>query len=84
MYKIMTGKESIDCQQFFATVSNAHNLRGHTMKLYKERSRWDIQKHFFSNRVVNDLNSLPQMMINVESVHAFKNRIAKYWTDAGN
>ena len=84
VYKIITGKESIDGQQFFEKVSNEHNLRGHTMKLYKGRSRLGIRKHFFSNRVVNEWNSLPQMVIDSESVHAFKNKIDKYWKDAGN
>ena len=84
VYKIMTGKESIDGQQFFEKVSNVHNLRGHTMKLYKGRSRLDIRKHFVSNRVANDWNSLPQLVIDAESVNAFKNRIDKYWKDASN
>ena len=82
--KIMTGKESIDGQQFFEKVSNVHNLRGHTMKLYKGRPRLDIRKCFFSNRVVNDWNSLPQMVIDAESVNAFKTRIDRYWKDAGD
>ena len=80
----MSGKESIDGQQFFETVSKVHNLRGHTIKLYKGRSQLDIRKHFFSNRVVNKWNSLPQMVIDAESVNAFKNSIYKDRKDAGN
>ena len=61
-----------------------HKLREHTMQLYKGRSRLDFRRHSFSNRVVNEWNSLPQMVIDAESVNAFKNRIDKYWKDSGN
>jgi len=53
MYKIMIGKESIDSQQFFkAAVCIEHNLRSHHAATYKRRSRLDIQKQSFSNRVI--------------------------------
>ena len=76
----MTGKESIDGQQFFEKVSNMYNLRGHTMQIYKGRYRLDIRKHFFSNRVVNKWNSQPQTVTDAESVIAFKNRTDKYYS----
>ena len=84
VHKIMTGKEGTDGQQLFETVINVNSLRGPTTKLYKGRSWLDIWKHFFSNRVVNNWNSLPHMVIDAESVNDFKNRIFKYWKDAGN
>ena len=54
VHKIMTEKELTDGQHFFEKVSNVHNLRRHTIKLYKDRSRLDIRKHSFSNRVFNE------------------------------
>ena len=57
------------------TPCNDNNLRGHSLKLYKERSRTDIRKHFFANRIVNDWNSLPETTVTASSVHSFKNRL---------
>jgi len=39
VYKILTGKEHIDSGQFFTLADNHYCLRGHDMKLTKERSR---------------------------------------------
>ena len=54
--------------------------RGHKMKLDKQYSRLDLRKYFFSNRVVDLWNSLPECVISATSVNAFKNRLDKYWS----
>jgi hypothetical protein len=38
-YKILTGKEHTDYQQFFQFENNGHGLRGHSLKLFKKRSK---------------------------------------------
>ncbi len=53
--------------------------RGHSMKLYQQRSSIDIRKHYFTNRVVKIWNSLSEDVINAPSVNSFKNRLDKYW-----
>ena len=73
VYKLLTGKEQIDCKQFFKPAQNHYGLRGHGMKLTKERSRLDTRKSFFSQPAVNGWNSLPAGVVNAESVNAFKN-----------
>ena len=65
--------EQIDYKQFFKPAKNPYDLRGHGMKLNKERSRLDIRKLFFSQRAVNGWNRLPATVVNAESVNAFKN-----------
>jgi len=42
------------------------------------RSRLDIRKNFFSQRVVNVWNSLPQVVVDADSVNSFKNRLDKF------
>jgi len=47
-YKILSGKESIDSAKFFTLSDGLHNLRGHGYKLFKDRSRLNVRKFFFS------------------------------------
>ena len=54
-------------------------LRGHTKKLFKERSRLDVRKNFFSNRVTELWNSLPEAVVSAPSLNSFKNRLDKCW-----
>ena len=42
--------------------------------LVPEKCNLDVRKYFFSNRVVNNWNVLPQDIRNAESVNDFKNR----------
>ena len=73
VFKLLAGKEGIDHRQFFRLAENRHGLRGHEMKLVKERSRLDTRKFFFSQRVVNGWNRLPDDVVNAESINGFKN-----------
>jgi len=51
------------------------------MKIQKEHSRLDIRKFFFSQRVVNSWNALPQHVVDAESINLFKNALDDYWKD---
>jgi len=44
VYKLLTGREQIDCKHFFKRAQNPYDLRGNMMKLTKERSRLDRHK----------------------------------------
>jgi len=64
VYKILYGKEHTDSGQFFTLADNHYCLRAHEMKLTKERSRLDIRKHSFSQRIIHSWNSLPDSVVN--------------------
>ena len=49
-------------------------------KIIKVRSRLDIRKVFFSQRVVNLWNGLPASVVEADSVNGFKNRLDAYWS----
>ena len=55
---------------FFQLADVTTGLRGHSMKLFKPRCRTTVRQHFFSLRIVNEWNKLPQTVI-----EAFKNRL---------
>ena len=65
------------------TRAHGTTTRGHQLKLEKGRSRLDVRKHFFTQRVVNLWNALPVNLVSAPTVNAFKNRLEKkLWKDA--
>lgn len=56
-----------------------NTTRGHSLKLAKERSRLDIRKHYFTNRVVEVWNSLPESVVTAPNVKTFERRLDKFW-----
>ena len=73
VFKTIKGINKLDYTNLFR-LSNNTNTRGHTLKLAKVRPRLDCRKHFFSCRVINRWNSLPQQVVEAETVNSFKNR----------
>ena len=55
------------------------NLRGNDYTLEQKRIYKPQCKHFFSNRVVTIWNTLPNNIVNSESLNIFKNRLDKLW-----
>ena len=82
-YKILTGKERADNQRFFQLATDSHGLRGHQLKLFMPRCSTTAHRTFFSSSVIGSWNSLPQHVIEAQSVNAFKNRLDRHWSDMG-
>ena len=55
--------------------------RGNRFKLQKFNCHYNIRKYSFGSRVVNVWNSLPDYVVEADSLNAFKNRLDKYWTN---
>ena len=55
--------------------------RGHSHKLKKQQSKKEARHMYFSLRVVNSWNSLPEHVVSAPSLNAFKNRLDKLWTE---
>ena len=53
--------------------------RGHSTKLYKKRVKNNCYKNFFSNRIINDWNSLSSEIAEAQTLNSFKNRLNKMW-----
>ena len=77
VFKFLKGINKSDSGQWFHITNNVRT-RGHRLKLVKNRSKLDIRKNFFSQRVVNDWNSLPETVVDAESINSFKNRYDKF------
>ena len=79
-YKIITGKENIECEKFFKFRDNS-NTQGNSMKILKPRLKRSILQrvNFFSIRVVNAWNELPDYVISSNSINSFKNKLDRYY-----
>ena len=83
VFKFINNIDKIEYRKLFEMSDTSRpNTRGHSQKLVKKRSRLELRKNFFSQRVVNAWNGLPQSVVDAESVNSFKNKldkIDKYW-----
>ena len=52
--------------------------RGNKYKLLNHRFHYDLRKHYFSARIVNIWNSLPDHVVDVNTVNLFKTRLDKF------
>ena len=77
-FKILKGLEEIRADKLF-TLSQYPSTRGGPLKLFKERSRTEIRKNFFSQRSVNLWNSLPENIKATKTVVSFKASLDGYW-----
>jgi len=58
----------------------SHFTRGNNcFKLSNQRFYHDVRKYSFIPRIINIWNSLPDFVVNVDSINIFKSRLDKYW-----
>lgn len=55
--------------------NTCRNTRGHSLKLFLPRHNTDIRARFFSVRVVDIWNSLPEYAVSSESIPSFKSKL---------
>ena len=72
---ILTGRERIDSCKFLEQTGTTSGLRGHSLKLYKQRC-CNVRLCFFSSRVINSWNRLPQDVVEATSVNMFNKKLS--------
>ena len=70
VYKMMTGRTI--GKHLFSMLEQGDRTRGHKYKLKKNFAKKDVRRHRFSQIIVNNWNSLPESVVNAESVAIFK------------
>ena len=55
--------------------------RGNKYKLSNHRFHYDLRKHCFSARIVNIWNSLPNHVVDVNTINIFKTRLDRFWAN---
>jgi len=76
LFKIYKGLSGIKIESMFEPSTDSRT-RGHSLKLMKHRSRLDLRKYFFSERVVNRWNELDEDTVSATSVNMFKSRLQR-------
>lgn len=76
-YKIMHGYDDIPYSKFFHL--NPNNLRGHSLKLSKpDHWRTTLKGNWFSLRIIEPWNKLPESVVTAPSIATFKTRYDKH------
>ena len=81
VYKILKDHVNLDFKELFTPAPTHHNLRGHNHKILKTKATKRPRIDTFSQRVVNDWNSLPIHVVNAPSINSFKNGLDDFWKD---
>ena len=79
-YKILNGLVRVDASKFFVPGRLGH-IRGHPQRVFKQHATKLPRRNNFSQRVVNDWNSLPSKVVKASSVNEFKNKLDEHWKD---
>jgi len=53
--------------------------RGNRYKLSNHRFHYDLRKYYFSARIVNIWYSLPNHVVDVNTVNLFETRLDRFW-----
>ncbi len=77
-YKILKKIDRIDPSKFFIQ-TKYKGTRSHSMKLFKPRFESELRRHAFSQRIIDDWNSLTGKIVNSEPLDIFKGRLDKHW-----
>ena len=82
-FKILTGREHVNYSKFFELADVTSGLRGHSLKLFEPRCHTTVRQNFFSLRIVDEWNKLPQDVVEAPSTNTFKNRLDRHWHSMG-
>lgn len=78
VFKILHEKYDPKTTKSLLCISDTSSTRGHSLKLTKKTVCTNLYNHFFTNRIVNMWNSLPNEVVTAGSINAFKNRLDKH------
>ena len=77
VYKIVTNKYESTVSPVLEFHTNTIT-KGNKYKLLNQSFHQDVRKYSFTPRIVNTWNSLPDYVVNVDSMEVFKKRLDKF------
>jgi hypothetical protein len=83
-FKLVRGMEKIERIELFRHVSGGRTRQdADPLNLRQTRSRLEIRKNFYTQRVVKNWNSLPQEAKNANTTASFKNALKSFRSGEG-
>jgi len=79
-YKILSGKYDTNVVPNLKT-TGIQATWGDDLRIFKTHFKYDLCKFYFTNRVVDAWNSLPNWIVMANSTSTFKSRLDTYWQD---
>jgi len=73
-YKILSGKYDTYVIPHLKT-TGIQATRGNDLRIFKTRFKYDLRKFYFSNRVVDAWNSLPNWIVMANSTNTFTRKL---------
>ncbi len=73
--------ECTSCLKMWKDSTNTSQLRGHSKKLFLQRSRLAVRENAFALRVVPIWNKLPEDVVSAPDTNAFKNRLDAFMSN---
>jgi hypothetical protein len=80
-YKVLTGKDNVDRATWFDMASTglrATRQAADPLNIRPKAARLEVRRQFFSQRVVEDWNGVPEQVKSAVSVTGFKNGLKKH------
>ena len=62
----------------FFSLKKDNRTIGHEVTLVNDQCRWDIRKYSFSQKTINEWNTLSTDCVTSSSVNMFKNKVDTY------
>ena len=78
-FKILQDLDGIPKDEFFTINRKFNATRRNGLKLFKKRTSLTTRLHSFPFRVVNDWNTLPELLVNLYNVVIFKTLLGEHW-----
>jgi len=70
-YKILFGIVEMSAAEEFFVFSTCSQTRGHQYKLFKKHNASRLRAAFFTERIINTWNSLPESAVDFSSIPRF-------------
>ena len=78
-FKILKKLYDTNTTSSLFTLKDSSCTRGHPFKLTKNHCKTTLYQHFFTNRIINNWNNLPQHVIMAGTLNSFKNLLDEHW-----
>ena len=80
VYKLVNHLIQVSPDPFFTFVNSV--TRGHNCRIFKQHCKINARLKFFTNRVINQWNSL-HCVITSDNLNKFKKNLDRYWSEIG-